>query len=122
MLKILFVLMFSICIYGCATTKTEPVLLKSETGIEQEQQVVAEVEQPKTNFSPSNQAQVRCVKLSREQIQIALKNANLYDGPIDGKIGKKTKAAIKEFQKAHNLKVDGIVGKQTSLQLEQYLK
>jgi len=61
------------------------------------------------------------VQLSPKQIQRALKSAGYYDGPIDGKIGPKTKAAIIKFQKANGLKADGIVGKRTSAELNRYL-
>jgi len=60
--------------------------------------------------------------LSVRQIQTALKNAGFYEGAIDGKLGPQTRAAIKEFQKTHGLKVDGIVGKHTTTELNQYLE
>ncbi|MFA5146907.1 MAG: peptidoglycan-binding domain-containing protein [Candidatus Omnitrophota bacterium] len=56
-----------------------------------------------------------------KEIQTALKNAGLYTGAIDGKIGPKTKAAIEEFQKQKGLKVDGKVGPKTWAELEKYL-
>jgi peptidoglycan hydrolase-like protein with peptidoglycan-binding domain len=60
--------------------------------------------------------------LSRnKEIQTALKNAGLYTGAIDGKIGPKTKAAIMEFQRAKGLKVDGKVGPKTWAELEKLL-
>lgn len=46
-------------------------------------------------------------------IQTALKNLGLYAGSIDGKIGPKTKEAIKEFQRKNNLEADGKVGPKT---------
>ena len=61
------------------------------------------------------------VELSPKQIQRALKNAGFYNGEIDGKIGSRTKEAIKRFQKAHGLKGDGIVGKRTSIELNKCL-
>ncbi|MDO8662871.1 MAG: peptidoglycan-binding domain-containing protein [Candidatus Omnitrophota bacterium] len=61
------------------------------------------------------------VELSLKQIQRALKSAGFYQGPIDGKIGPKTKEAIRKFQKANGLKADGIVGKRTSAELNEYL-
>jgi len=61
------------------------------------------------------------IQLSPKQIQRALKSAGFYQGPIDGKIGSKTKGAIVKFQKAKGLKADGIVGKRTSTELNRYL-
>jgi peptidoglycan hydrolase-like protein with peptidoglycan-binding domain len=46
-------------------------------------------------------------------IQKALKNLGLYSGVVDGKIGPKTKEAIREFQRKNNLTVDGKVGPKT---------
>jgi hypothetical protein len=46
-----------------------------------------------------------------------------YDpGPIDGKPGPKTTAAVKAFQRDHNLHDDGIVGPKTSLELVTALR
>ena len=60
--------------------------------------------------------------LSHEQkIQTALKNAGLYEGAIDGKIGAKTKKAIETFQTNNGLKVDGKVGPKTWAAMEPYL-
>jgi len=61
-------------------------------------------------------------KLSIKEVQTALKNSGFYKGPIDGKLGSKTKEAIKEFQKANGLKADGVVGKRTANKLSVYLK
>jgi len=59
--------------------------------------------------------------LTHKDIQLALKNAGFYNGPIDGKIGKNSKKAIREFQKVNGLKADGIIGKNTKSLLIQYL-
>jgi peptidoglycan hydrolase-like protein with peptidoglycan-binding domain len=59
---------------------------------------------------------------SPQEIQQALKNANLYQGEIDGNIGPKTKRAIKEFQTRNNLNADGKVGSKTWEKLKVYLK
>ena len=56
------------------------------------------------------------------QIQIALKNAKFYNGDIDGKIGSRTKEAIREFQKANQLNADGVVGSETWEILGKYLE
>ena len=59
---------------------------------------------------------------SAKQIQTALKNAGYYQGPVDGKIGKGTRQAIKAFQAANNLSSDGKVGKKTWAALKNYLE
>lgn len=56
-----------------------------------------------------------------KQIQIALENAGYEPGPIDGRMGKQTRDAIKAFQRAYNLSTDGKVGKQTWNLLREYL-
>jgi len=61
------------------------------------------------------------VDVSPRDVQSALKNATYYDGPIDGKLGPKSQKAIMDFQMDHNLKSDGVVGKQTWLELKGYL-
>ncbi len=57
-----------------------------------------------------------------KQIQTALKNAGYYQGTVDGKMGKKTRKAVREFQKANNLPVNGRVGKNTWVVLKDYLE
>jgi len=70
-----------------------------------------------TNFAKTGARHERNTK----QIQAALKNAGYYQGAIDGKMGKNTRQAIKDFQKANNLPADGKVGKKTWLVLKGYL-
>jgi len=60
------------------------------------------------------------MKPSTRDIQQALKNAGFYQGAVDGKRGPLTSEAIREFQRVHGLKVDGIVGRQTWAQLGTY--
>jgi len=48
-----------------------------------------------------------------EQIQQKLSNWGYYSGEIDGIYGSKTAAAVRSFQKANGLTVDGIVGDAT---------
>lgn len=60
-------------------------------------------------------------KPTPQQIQTALKNAGLYTGLIDGKIGPKSKKAILDFQTVNNLTADGAVGKKTWAKLQEYL-
>lgn len=46
-------------------------------------------------------------------LQQRLKEQNFFSGEIDGKFGQKTYDAVKAFQKAKGLKVDGKVGDKT---------
>jgi peptidoglycan hydrolase-like protein with peptidoglycan-binding domain len=57
-----------------------------------------------------------------KDIQIALKNAGFDPGTPDGKMGKKTRQAIRDFQRANGLDADGKVGKKTWEVLAPYLE
>ncbi len=72
-------------------------------------------------LSKSDQEIIR-VAVNTDEVQRALSNAGYYNGTIDGKIGEKTKNAIKEFQQDHGLKADGIIGNKTWLELKSYLQ
>ena len=61
-------------------------------------------------------------RVTTRDIQIALKNAGFDPGGIDGKLGPMTKQAIKEFQRAKGLKIDGKVGPKTWAELGKYLE
>ena len=58
---------------------------------------------------------------SVRHIQTALKNAGYNPGSIDGEMGRQTRDAIRAFQRANNLPVDGKVGRQTWSILGKYL-
>ena len=75
-----------------------------------------------TATTPSAAAGTDASGMTREQqIQTALKNAGLYQGAIDGKIGPASKRAIEAFQTAHGLKADGKVGPRTWAALDPYV-
>ena len=52
-------------------------------------------------------------ELPAADIQRALKGAGYYNGDVDGKIGPKTREAIRAFQKDNDLTPDGVCGKKT---------
>ncbi len=56
-----------------------------------------------------------------ESIQECLKKQGFDPGPIDGKMGPKTREAIKHFQERNSLKVDGRIGPETLHALHRYL-
>ena len=76
-----------------------------------------------TNIFPGASADSSWVfeKPTVQNIQQALKNANIYSGKIDGALGPKTKQAIEAFQAQNNLKTDGKVGPKTWQKLKIYL-
>jgi len=81
------------------------------------------VKRSSTKKSPLNQNKKTIrVNVSPREIQTALKNAGYYNGVIDGKIGSKSRQAIVEFQKDHELKSDGIIGKRTWDEMKNYLE
>lgn len=59
-------------------------------------------------------------KPSTRAIQEALKNAGFYQGAVDGKVGPRTREAIREFQRVHGLHEDGVVGRRTWAKLRTY--
>ena len=73
-----------------------------------------------TSSEPSTASSATWTRPSKRQIQHALKNAGVYQGPIDGKLGHSSRAAIREFQQKNGLKVDGSVGRQTWEKLAPY--
>lgn len=82
----------------------------------------APAETVETVVKASGSDDILRVNVSAEKLQTALKNAGVYNGKVDGKIGAGTKSAIKAFQKAHGLKADGVVGKRTWDELKTFLK
>jgi len=54
------------------------------------------------------------------EIQACLKNAGFYKGEIDGVKGRKTRSAIKKFQRENGLAADGVIGKKTWEALGKY--
>lgn len=51
--------------------------------------------------------------MNTRDLQRALKNKGFDPGPVDGIMGRRTIQAIRDFQTAHGLQVDGIAGPKT---------
>ncbi len=118
---------------GCASTKSGKPKKKDIKGrVEALETRVDDLEQKQTGSvmieeqvsiteSAKSQSVSSGVTMSKREIQTALKNAGYYTGNIDGVMGPKTKQAVMDFQSAKGLKVDGVVGSQTSKALGKYL-
>jgi hypothetical protein len=50
----------------------------------------------------------------RVQVQQKLKDAGVYNGPIDGQFGNQTMAALRQFQEQHKLEATGRLDTQTA--------
>lgn len=123
-----------ICMAGCATSKKTKDKDAMQTKIsELESQLAerdAEIRSLEDELENARQSAAETENVSKsageaalspKQIQRALKNAGYYDGAVDGEVGKNTKRAIREFQKANGLTVDGIVGRETRAALREYI-
>lgn len=121
---------FIISLNGCASSrnkdleiqglKNQVTALESQTPAKTEEVVIEPVSVvDMENLDKAGETKERP---SARQIQAALKNAGYYEGVIDGKIGRQSRQAIRDFQKANNLSVDGKVGKKTWAALKEYLQ
>jgi murein L,D-transpeptidase YcbB/YkuD len=54
----------------------------------------------------------------RLAVQRLLQAQKFYDGPIDGVLGKRSVAAVKQFQQSQQLKDDGVPGQETFAALQ----
>lgn len=109
-------------------TRVEGVEVKqSETerlAMEQAQKL-EEARAERARFAGKSNVEIKHKRSSMDkqrvrEIQACLKNAGFYDGEIDGVKGRKTRAAIRKFQKANGLSADGVVGKRTWEALSKY--
>ena len=70
-----------------------------------------------TNVTPAGRVSrskiINVPGVSVADVQRALTRAGLNPGSADGKAGKKTKSAVRKFQRAHHLPADCVVGPKT---------
>jgi peptidoglycan hydrolase-like protein with peptidoglycan-binding domain len=100
------------------TAQPEVELVKPEQ-LEPNPQITEEMKEKKPQETAIQLAPDAATK--NKQIQTALKNAGYDPGTIDGKLGAKSKKAIKDFQAANGLKADGKVGTKTWTKLSAYV-
>jgi len=130
-LVIIAVMSFGFYMFGCG--KKEMAMEESQEPMSMEAMSIVggnvqTAPEPKVETAqPVSQAKLEPLppagpyKPTASEIQTALKNANFYNGPIDGKIGPLTRKAIEEFQNANGLQVDGKVGTKTWAVLSKHL-
>ncbi len=124
---------------GCATTgrnvtqENDNLKIQIQNLETQMQKKDAEIDSLRKALSSTTEEKYAAAKLrsvnregvsehpSAKDIQTALKNAGFDSGTPDGKLGKKTRQAIRDFQKANGLDADGKVGKKTWEVLSPYL-
>jgi len=99
--------------------KRDEELNRLERQLEQERVKRTSAERKPTVDKTAKQTQAE--KEYIKKVQRALRNAGFDAGSVDGKLGKRTKAAIIEFQTANDLKPDGKVGPKTWQKLSPYL-
>lgn len=132
--RVLFWILVVIFLGGCATTKKghetpaqqlqnrisylEEELRRRDQEIASLGDELERVHEMRTSLDRPTYSDIEGKSI--KQIQTALKNAGFYKGPLDGKMGPKTKEAIRAFQRANGLMADGVVGKKTLRALDKY--
>ncbi|MFC1570303.1 peptidoglycan-binding protein [Candidatus Omnitrophota bacterium] len=124
------IVFMSFSLVGCAVFETRDVkkLKRQVTVLEARQDAIEkhlDMEPADAIYPPQEEDTAATAEeveaMTKKDIQRALSNAGYYDGPIDGKIGTKSRKAIREFQEDKKLKVDGIAGTETKKALAEYL-
>lgn len=124
-----FIVVMAISFSGCATFGKKKDLeiqgLKNQvTGLESQLQnkdqeintlkeELDRAAQEKNNLSQNKGIFEAKSRPNNKQIQLALRNAGYNPGKVDGRIGRQTREAIRAFQRANNITVNGKVDKQT---------
>lgn len=129
-----FLIISMVSMAGCATTKArkpDPAAEQNAQLTQMQQELQAKDQQIQdlqyqlqnnqsysgTNVSSGSgsgkSSMIRVSGVSVSDVQKALTRAGYDPGAIDGRMGKKTKSAIKQFQRRNNLMADGVVGEKT---------
>ena len=131
-MRLVVVFIFAFSLAGClqkspSETSSNPSE-EMENLTSQAQEASPEVQEEEVSLEekdiasePQVSSNVTAEKPAVEDIQKALKSANLYQGKIDGIMGPNTKKAIEDFQVQNSLKVDAKVGPKTWQKLKPFL-
>lgn len=123
----------SLLLNGCATAKPKPpaetdlsqqvASLQNEIQAKDQQiqdlqyQLDNSQQKIQTNFIRRGRSDknsiIKVPGVTAKELQQALVRAGYNPGPVDGQIGKKTKQAVRKFQRKHGLHADGYVGEKT---------
>ena len=134
-LKIVLAIFLAVMVSGCATFKKNAQMQDLEMQvsdlqmqIQQRDERIHSLEdeltaaQQKSSKKSEILGKVDFTKPDTRSVQKALKAAGFYDGLVDGKLGPKTQAAVREFQKSRGLKEDGVIGRQTWAELSEHIE
>ena len=124
---------------GCATTRPKPAMpdanaqmadMQSQMQAKDQEiqdlryQLDSRQQSLSNNFSSSGSSDtkniLRVSGVTPIDLQKALLRAGYDPGPLDGRLGKKSRAAVKAFQRKNNLNADGVVGEKTWVALKSY--
>lgn len=131
--RLFAIVLIALTVSGCATTRPKPAQTQEvnaqlgamQSQIEAKDQEIQDLHYqldsrqqalPRnfaSNASGDKHNILRAVGVAPIELQKALLRAGLDPGPVDGRLGKKTRAAVKAFQKKNHLTADGIVGEKT---------
>ena len=130
--RIVMFFLIVLSITGCATTRPRSAVPDSNAQIAAMQtqlqakdqeiqdlrsQIESQTQSLSSNFASTASGDkykiLRVPGVSAADVQKALLRAGLDPGPVDGRLGKKTRSAVKAFQRQHHLTADGVVGERT---------
>jgi peptidoglycan hydrolase-like protein with peptidoglycan-binding domain len=122
-LIVIFILLASFSLAGCLKKAEDESVSMEPAVTEQASASMTEgaMQGKSVSVEPVASQTTVVEKPSIQDIQQALKNANLYEGKIDGISGPGTRKAITSFQSQNGLKPDGNVGPKTWQKLKEYL-
>ena len=133
-LKMLSFPLLALLAAGCATTRPRPAaqdadsqsqMAAMQTQLQAKDQELQDLrsqldsrEQALTNNFASTASSdkyniLRVPGVATVDVQKALLGAGFDPGPLDGRLGRKTRAAVKAFQKKNHLTADGVIGEKT---------
>ena len=133
--------LLALLVSGCATTRPKPVenqdpqsqMAAMQSQLQAKDQEIQDLRYQLdsnqqslsgSNFASSGSSDkynlLRVPGVAGVDVQKALLKAGFDPGPVDGRLGKKTRTAIKAFQKKHGLTADGVIGEKTWSVLRSY--